>query len=212
MWLWWITEINSRYRRHLLDFEHFRVMKRNETKQREQSQLEKGKCNEMERWKRIRHERVWFDDNKSGKYKYAIFINECALQCQCTHNVYVWFIILSCGFLYRQKNFCHLCTQGTNTHRCERKPADGKRGRQRVKVRTNGFWFSIENDNTFSFFERAKVTINDINIHARTHTQAKIKQREWKITKINYTKYITHGPVICIKFGYARFPKRIQTR
>lgn len=26
---------------------------------------------------------------KVGKYKYAIFINECVLQCQCTHNVYV---------------------------------------------------------------------------------------------------------------------------
>lgn len=69
----------------------------------------------MDRARELESERAskQSDDNKSGKYKYAIFINECALQCQCTHNVCVVYYFKL--WLFAEKNFCHLCTQGTNT-------------------------------------------------------------------------------------------------
>lgn len=123
------------------------------------------------------------------------------MNAHCTHNVYVWFIILSCGFLHRKKTFV-IYAPKAQIH-TDAKEENRVSEREREKVRTNGFWFSIESDNTFSFFERAKVTINDINAHTMW--------RAWQTTKINYTKYITHGPIICINFGYTWFPKRIQT-
>lgn len=84
-------------------------------------------CRKSERQQEKARVRVWFDDNKSGKYKYAIFINECALQCQCTHNVYVWFIILSCGFFIPKKTFviyapkAQIHTDVSETHRVREK-------------------------------------------------------------------------------------------
>lgn len=150
-------------------------------KQSERANSEKV-CNEMEQWQRITNESgsewVWFDDNKSGKYKYAIFINECALQCQCAHNVYVWFIILSCGFLHRKKTFV-IYAPKAQIHTDAKENREWKRKRE--KVRTNGFWFSIEYDNTFSFFERAKVTINDTRTQTQMKSMANNKNKLYQI-------------------------------
>lgn len=47
MWLWWITEINSRYRRHLLDFEQFTS---DETKRNGENEKQQNSKRYVMRW------------------------------------------------------------------------------------------------------------------------------------------------------------------
>lgn len=60
----------------------------------------------MDRVRELERASKQSDDNKSGKYKYAIFINERNAN---VRTMFMWFIISSCGFLPKKKllSFMH---------------------------------------------------------------------------------------------------------
>lgn len=178
MWLWWITEINSRYRRHLLDFEHFEWWKRNRAKEPTRKRY-------AMRWNDGKGSRM-----RAGASEFGLMIIK-------VENINMQYLLMSahynanvrtmfmCGLLfwvvafYTEKKTFVIYAPKAQIHTDAKENREWERKGE--KVRTNGFWFSIEYDNTFSFFERAKVTINDTRTQTQMKSMANNKNKLYQI-------------------------------